>query len=93
MGLIGKVLAAKLGTRMMERALRRREMKAAAPAAGEYIPAAGANAARGGRLHALTDRATQVYRRNPKLLGGLATLAAAALLVGLKQKGRVHPHR
>ena len=37
---------------------------------------------------ALAQRATQVYRQNPKLVGGLAVLAGAAILAGMKKRGR-----
>ena len=83
MGLISRVLAAKLGTTMMDRALRDR--RASAPSAGEYIPANQVGTRAGGALNGLAGRATQIYRDNPKLVGGIATLAAAALLVSLKQ--------
>ena len=39
--------------------------------------AAGANTA--------IDKATQVYNRNPKLIGGLALVAGALLLNGMKR--------
>jgi hypothetical protein len=57
---------------------------------GDVIPAnatwkdqisSGANAA--------LDKATQVYNKNPKLVGGLAVLAGAAILAGMKKRGRV----
>ena len=32
--------------------------------------------------------ATQIYKQNPKLVGGLAVLAGAALLAGMKKRGR-----
>jgi hypothetical protein len=38
---------------------------------------------------AAIDRATQIYKQNPKLVGGLAVLAGAALLVGLKKRGTI----
>ncbi|HUQ28746.1 MAG TPA: hypothetical protein VM051_09140 [Usitatibacter sp.] len=34
------------------------------------------------------DRATQIYKQNPKLVGGLAVLAGAAILAGIKKRGR-----
>jgi hypothetical protein len=36
----------------------------------------------------LADRATQIYKQNPKLVGGLAVLAGAAILAGMKKRGR-----
>ena len=85
MGLIGKVLGAKLSANMMDRALRKQE--ATATPTGEYLPAG--QVTTGGlrqQAGAVVDRAGQIYRQNPKLIGGLATLAAAALLVGMKRK-------
>jgi hypothetical protein len=37
---------------------------------------------------AVVDRATQIYRQNPKLVSGLAVLAGAALIAGMKRRGR-----
>jgi hypothetical protein len=37
---------------------------------------------------AVVDRATQIYQKNPKLVGGLAVLAGAALLAGIRSRGR-----
>lgn len=57
---------------------------------GDVIPAnatwkdklsAGSNAA--------LDKATAVYNKNPKLVGGLAVLAGAAILAGIKKRGRL----
>ena len=36
---------------------------------------------------AAVDKATQVYKQNPKLIGGLAVLAGAAILAGMKKRG------
>ena len=36
---------------------------------------------------AVVDRATQFYKQNPKLVGGLAVLAGAAILAGMKKRG------
>lgn len=36
---------------------------------------------------ALMDRATQVYRKNPKMVGGAALLGAVALLGLVKNRG------
>ena len=38
---------------------------------------------------AAVDKATQVYQKNPKLIGGLAVLAGAAILAGMKRRGRI----
>ena len=40
-------------------------------------------AARGGPL---ADRATQIYRKNPKLVGGIALAAGALLLTSLRKR-------
>jgi hypothetical protein len=37
--------------------------------------------------NAALGKATQVYRENPKLIGGLAVLAGAAILAGMKKRG------
>ena len=39
--------------------------------------------------NAAMDRASRIYRENPKLVGGLAVLAGAAILAGMKKRGRV----
>jgi hypothetical protein len=36
---------------------------------------------------AAMEKATQIYKQNPKLVGGLAVLAGAAILAGLKKRG------
>jgi hypothetical protein len=36
--------------------------------------------------NAALDKAAQVYRRNPKLIGALAAVAGAALLTRMKRK-------
>jgi len=38
---------------------------------------------------AAVDKATQIYKENPKLVGGLAVLAGAAILAGMKKRGRI----
>ena len=38
-----------------------------------------------GQANAVLDRATQVYKQNPKLIGGLALLGLAGMLVKMKQ--------
>jgi hypothetical protein len=37
---------------------------------------------------AVVNRATEIYRQNPKLVGGLAVLAGAAILAGMRKRGR-----
>ena len=57
------------------------------PTTGEYIPAQSQGALSGwkGQAGAVMDRATQVYKQNPKLIGGIGLLALAGLLVRMKQ--------
>jgi len=54
---------------------------------GDVIPA---DASFGNRLRAngnlALDRATEVYRKNPKMVGGLAVLAGALLLNRMKSR-------
>jgi len=38
---------------------------------------------------AIAGRATDIYKQNPKLVGGLAVLAGAAILAGMKKRGRI----
>lgn len=38
--------------------------------------------------NAMLDKATQVYKQHPKLIGGLAVVAGAAILAGMKRRGR-----
>jgi len=54
---------------------------------GEYLPAQSQGAVTGwkGQAGAVLDRATQVYKQNPKLIGGIALLGLAGLLVRMKQ--------
>ncbi len=62
------------------------------PTTGEYIAAndAPSTSASGwkGQANAVLDRATQIYKQNPKLIAGLGLLALASLWVGVK-KGRI----
>ena len=39
--------------------------------------------------NAALGKATQVYKENPKLIGGLAVLAGAAILAGMKKRGSI----
>lgn len=57
------------------------------PTTGEYVPAQSTNAVTGwkGQAGAVLDRASQVYKQNPKLIGGVALLGLAGLLVRMKQ--------
>lgn len=57
------------------------------PTTGEYLPTSQEAAPSGwrGQANAVVDRATQVYKQNPKLIGGLALVGLAGLLVRMKQ--------
>jgi hypothetical protein len=57
------------------------------PTTGEYLPAQSQGALSGwkGQAGAIADRAAQVYKQNPKLVGGIGLLALAGLLVRMKQ--------
>ena len=57
------------------------------PTTGEYLPAQSQGALSGlrGQAGAVMDRATQVYKQNPKLIGGIALLGLAGMLVRMKQ--------
>jgi hypothetical protein len=64
----------------------RRNTASAAPSPSIYEAdrTTGALSARGG---AMMDRATQIYRNNPKAVGGAALLGAVALLGLVKNRG------
>ena len=90
MGLLAKIFTGKVAANVVNRALARNEARRTAAAttarsAGEYIPA-GQVASRSAGHGALIDRATQVYQKHPKLIAGIATVAAAAVLAGMKRK-------
>jgi hypothetical protein len=86
MGLLTKIFAAKAGAKVLQSMRANR-----AASQGQYIPATETQAAGTGlatRGNAMLDRATQIYKQNPKLVGGLAVLGAAALLTSMKRRGR-----
>ncbi|HET7400322.1 MAG TPA: hypothetical protein VFJ62_01030 [Usitatibacter sp.] len=73
---------------MVSRVLGKGQVPATTTAEGQYIPATpsqGATGAFGTQANAVLQRATDVYRRNPKLVGGIGLVALAALLVKVKQ--------
>ena len=55
------------------------------PTTGEYVPADSQMTGWKGQANAVLGRATQVYKQNPKLIGGLALLGLAGMLVRMKQ--------
>ena len=56
------------------------------PTTGEYVPAESQSMTGWkGQANAVLGRATQVYKQNPKLIGGLALLGLAGMLVRMKQ--------
>lgn len=73
---------------MVSRVLGKGQAPATATAEGQYIPATPSRdttGALGTQANAVLQRATDVYRRNPKLVGGIGLVALAALLVKVKQ--------
>ena len=81
MGLLGKIFAVTAASKAFRGA--RNENAAQS----EYIPATAPDASTGlaGRANAVLGRAGQIYKDNPKLVGGIALLGAAALLAGMKR--------
>ena len=54
--------------------------------AGDVVARTGSSLSRTGSM--IADRATQYYRENPKKVQALGLLAAAALLVSVRNRGR-----
>jgi hypothetical protein len=84
MGLIGKILAAKLVAKLIERL--DRAQTDPLPRA-EYIPARRPQPA-GVRGSALLDRAGRVYQRNPRLVATLGAAALALIAAGVARRRR-----
>ena len=84
MGLIGKILVAKLVTKLTERL--DRAHRDPVPRA-EYIPASRAQPARA-RGNALVDRAGRLYQRNPKLVATVGAAALALIAAGMSRRRR-----
>ena len=85
MGLLSKIVAANLTSRVVKRLNSAgQERRAYDPAAPRqtYIPANSA----GTGIGALRDRAVQVYRDNPKMVAGAGVLLAAAALQALTRR-------
>jgi hypothetical protein len=81
MGLLGKIFAVTAASKAF------RSARADRAPQSEYIPA-GSNAVSpgfGSTANAVLDRAGQIYKQNPKLVGGIALLGAAALLASIKR--------
>jgi hypothetical protein len=55
--------------------------------AGDVVARTGSSLSRTGSM--IADRATTYYKANPKKVQALGLLAAAALLVGIKNRGRI----
>lgn len=84
MGLIGKILAAKLVAKLTERL--DRAQTGPLPRA-EYIPARRAQSI-GARGSALLDHAGRVYQRIPRLVATLGAAALALIAAGLARRRR-----
>lgn len=84
MGLIGKILAAKLVAKLTERLDR---AQTDPPPRAENIPARRAQPA-GARGGALLDRAGRLYRRNPKLVAAVGAAALAIVAAGIARRRR-----
>ena len=84
MGILSKIIAASVTTRIVKRLNQAGRDRAAAPLAKTgtpvprqtYLPA----------NPTLVDRAAQVYRDNPKIVAGVGVLIAAAALQSLTRK-------
>lgn len=86
MGLLGKIFAATVAAKALRSARDNRDTQVE----GEYLPANSTDVATGigARANTMLGRAGQIYKENPKLVGGIALLGAAALLASLRQRGR-----
>lgn len=90
MGLLGKIIAAKATSGMVQKMNERRRMNERA-AESEYIPAGrDMPASTGGALQrnagAVVDRAGRFYRENPKMVASLGVAAALMALSALKRR-------
>jgi hypothetical protein len=84
MGLLGKIIAAKATTKVVERMNERSRAMKAQP---EYIPA-GTPTGTGMQTtaNAYLDRAGRFYKENPKMVAGLGVAAALMALSALKKR-------
>lgn len=82
MGLIGKILAAKLLAKLTQRL--DRAQTDPVPRA-EYTRAGGGRHA-GARGNVLLDRAGRIYQRNPKLVATVGAAALAIIAAGLSRR-------
>jgi hypothetical protein len=83
MGILGKLFVGKLAAN----AIRRMERRNAPAETGEYLPASSAGeGAIQPRSASMVDRARDLYSRNPKLIGTIGMVAAAALLTRMRRR-------
>jgi hypothetical protein len=82
MGLLGKIFAVTAASKAL------RNARANSAAQSEYIPANSTDVSTGlgARTNAVLGRAGEIYKQNPKLVGGIALLGAAALLASMKRR-------
>jgi hypothetical protein len=80
MGLLGNIFAGRAAANAAD--------SAGNAQAGQYIPANTTDVSTGigARANAVLGRAQQIYQQNPKLVGGIALLGAAALLASMKRR-------
>jgi hypothetical protein len=83
MGLIGKILAAKLVAKLTERLDR---AQTDPPPKADYIPARGSKTRAPAGV--LLDRAGRIYQRNPKLVATISAAALALIAAGLARRRR-----
>lgn len=87
MGLLGKIIAAKATTKVVQKM---NERSRAMKSQGEYIPASRTAAAGGTGLqttaNAYLDRAGRFYKENPKMVASIGVAAALMALSALKKR-------
>ena len=85
MGLLGKIIAAKATTKVVQRMNERSRAMKAQP---EYIPAGGTPTGTGMQTtaNAYLDRAGRFYKENPKMVASLGVAAALMALSALKKR-------
>jgi hypothetical protein len=88
MGLLGKLIAAKATSKVVQKMNDRSRVDRAQ---AEYIPAGSTLPTRGAsglqtNATAMLDRAGQIYKQNPKMVAGLGVAAALMALSALKRR-------